>query len=95
MGTGGSWVFECGDLQRAWVPARESRSSRTLSIGRLFRLFFISVMFAPVSHFTKFPVEILEQIFLLLPNQDVIRMEAVRGAVFSLFDAVFDSTYLT
>ena len=45
------------------------------------------VMFAPVSHSTKFPVEILEQIFLHLPSQDVIRMEVVRGAISSLSDA--------
>ena len=46
------------------------------------------VMFAPVFHSTKFPVEILEQIFLHLSGQDVIRMEVVRGVISSSFDAV-------
>jgi len=45
-------------------------------------------MFAPVSHLTKIPVEILEKIFLLLPGQDVIRMEAVRELFPTLCDTV-------
>ena len=38
-------------------------------------------MSAPVSHLTELPVEILEQILLHLPGQDVIKMEAVWGAL--------------
>ena len=41
-------------------------------------------MIAPVSHLTRLPVETLEQIFLYLPGRDIIRMEAVRGAVANL-----------
>jgi hypothetical protein len=40
-------------------------------------------MSVQVPHLTGLPVEILEQIFLHLPSKDVIKMEAVRGVIFS------------
>ena len=48
-------------------------------------------MSAPVSHLTKLPVEVLEQIFLHLPGQDVIKVEAVRGVVFNSVQCGLDS----
>ena len=66
---------------------------RNLSIWRLFHLPPI-LMFATVSHLTELPIEILEQIFLHLPGQDVIRIEAVWGVVSSFVRSGFDSTYL-
>jgi hypothetical protein len=41
----------------------------------------INMMSAPVSYLTILPIEILEQICLHLPGQDIIRMEAVREVV--------------
>ena len=45
-------------------------------------------MSAPVSHLTEIPIEILEKIFLYLPGQDVIRMEAVLELFLALCDTV-------
>lgn len=39
-----------------------------------------SFMSASISHLTELPIEILEQILLHLPGQDIIKMEAVRRA---------------
>ena len=38
------------------------------------------IMVASLPHLTEFPVELLEQIFLHLPGQDIVKMETVRGA---------------
>ncbi|KAF9649089.1 hypothetical protein BDM02DRAFT_1993637 [Thelephora ganbajun] len=47
-----------------------------VSIGRLSPLPLI-LMSALVSHLSELPIETLEQIFLYLPGQDIIKMEAV------------------
>ena len=47
-------------------------------------------MSALVSHFTDLPVEITERIFLHLPGQDIVKMEAVWGIVSSSVQSGFD-----
>ena len=91
MGTGNFWVFKHGDLQRACRYQYAELSALGLKrprSGAHFASEALIVMFAPVSHLTKIPVEILEKIFLLLPGQDVIRMEAVRELFPTLCDTV-------
>ena len=51
-----------------------------LSIWHLICLLAI-LMFMPVSHLTELPMEILEQICLYLPDQDIIKMDVVWGGV--------------
>lgn len=67
-------------------------TSGDLSIQRLFRM-PLTAMLTPVSHLTKLPVEILEQIFVQLPGQDVIKMGMVRGVVSSFVRCGFDTIY--
>jgi len=49
----------------------------------------------PVSIFrlTELPVEILEQIFLHLPGQDVIKMEVVRRVIAIPYDSSLTSCW--
>jgi len=53
----------------------------------------LTTMLTPAPHLTKLPVEILEQIFVQLPGQDVIKMGMVRGVVSSFVPCGFDSIY--
>ena len=50
----------------------------------------LAIMSALLSHFADLPIEILEQIFLYLPGQDIVKMEAVRGIVSSSVRSGFD-----
>jgi len=54
--------------------------AKAASVWRLFHLPLI-LMSEPVSRITMLPVEILEQIFLHLPGQDIIKMDLVRGVM--------------
>ena len=63
---------------------------RRFSIGRLFNNLPLIIMSAPVPHLTELPIEILEQILLHLPGQDIIKMEVVRGALSIQLRTVFD-----
>ena len=41
----------------------------------------LDLMSAPIPYLTGLPTEILEQILLNIPGQDIVKMEVVRGAV--------------
>ena len=47
-------------------------------------LYTLMIMAASLSHLTETPVELLEQILLYLPSQDIVKMETVRGAATDL-----------
>ena len=47
-------------------------------------------MTTQASHLSKLPVEVLEQIFLFLPGQDIVKIEAVRTALQMACSAGFD-----
>ena len=48
----------------------------------------LDLMSAPIPYLTGLPTEILEQILLNLPGQDIVKMEVVRGAVSNSGDPV-------